>query len=262
MIHVDALKNTLNVSDYEVSIFPNDSCNVDTNVLVFHNGINWLVIPQIVMLKYPIVYFKYTSKTNNRIYVNTLFMCPITFRSSIFKDILTISKINGFDIQLKHMDSGDTFSVDNPFINDTKTYILRRTIKILKMREIFTTIIDPLYIVPNNNIQLPYIIDLSYISNKKDYNNKQISKIKYHPKTLVYIIRYLSTKSHKFNYTILIGCNANANQPSGYTNNAMFQKYIDVHNKHIENKKAYIFPMLLYVALTTYTNAKIIKLDC
>jgi len=211
------------------------------------------------MLYYPVVYFPYVSKTKGTTFINSIVLCPITLRTMIFKGKVVVGTVDeAMTIYLRHIDSGDIFSLTRPFIGKT-THILRRSCKIMNLRDLYMFVSDPVYIVIDK-VSFNPIVPLVYIESTLDISGN-VLLTKYHPKTLVHIIQYYSTTQQEYRHTVLIGSDASVNYVSGYNyNKSGLMSYLNAYKDELEQKNAYIFPIFWYAVEKLYPNAKLINL--
>jgi hypothetical protein len=105
------------------------------------------------------------------------------------------------------------------------------------------------------------IIDIEYYSNKVDINYNEIKDAYIHPKTLCHVI--VRTKNNKKTKTyLLLGKDVSIDDVTGYDimKSGVFD-YVNINNENLIKDKAYIFPIMLYVAKIEYPKIKIIYLS-
>lgn len=250
----------LTVDDYKLSHDSREYFSLRDKVAIFSNGDKWCVIRIIDMFIYPLLYFDYTSKTMDTTYINSLVLCPYTMRLMIFKGKVIIEKYeDNTTMYLRHLDSNDVFTTTNPFIGD-RVHLLRRFVKLMNLRNAFTFVSDPMYVIVKNVVNLNPILPATYTDDIFD-GNQNIIYSTYHPKTIVNIVQYYSHQDHQYKHAILVGKDANRTTVSGYDYaKSGFAMYVVAYREKLEKKKAYIFPILWYMAIKIYTKAKIINL--
>jgi len=190
----------------------------------------------------------------------TLIVNPITLAACVYYGHIKIVEIDEHTGQLTLKKSSDehVFKMGETIINTGKSQLYIETVqcKIMTLRDIFMFDSDPLYIKIQN---IKSIIPKSYMGSAQNINNDTVHDI-YHPKTLVYVIGYIS-HSGKHKHTILIGKGANAKTPTGYNfKDSKFSMYIKVYADKLDEKHSYIFPMFWFSAKMLFSNAKLITL--
>jgi hypothetical protein len=111
--------------------------------------------------------------------------------------------------------------------------------------------------------KLNQIIHSDYYFNNNDIYDKKIKSVYIHPKTLVYLVKYKSKSKtkKKSKYVILVGDDINNLIPTGYDlNQSKLNNHLVKYGEKIINKNGYIMPILWYMAIMLYPNAKIIAL--
>jgi len=261
-------KRVLEKEDYKIVI--NDTknkFNIDDIVICFSNGKKWHIVSLDVMLAFPVLYYDFISPKDGNTYVNSLLVCPLTLRSIIYKGRIQILDVSDERLFIKNLDTDDEFYMDLPYTGHydekgnekkIKSQIKRHQVKILKLKDCFTIITDPTYIIVDEFKET--IIDKKYYSNVTNYNNDNII-CHYHPKTLVYITQHFSHIDNSYKYNIVVGVDVSQEEITGYNFiKSGFWFFFDNYKDNLMKKKAYIYPMFLFSALKMYKNAKIIYL--
>jgi hypothetical protein len=229
---------------------------VTEKVVVFYNGRNWAIISLYNMLCYPLLYFDFWSEKDNTTYRNTLLVCPITMRAMIYKGKIRILDVINDRLFLLNLDTNDEFFMDTPYTGHydekgqekkIKSHIKRHEVKIPTLRDAFTFLLDPIYIVVKKEKQLKPIINIGYYSNKYTYLGLPIHTA-LHPKTLVYMIQYYSHHTKNYRYTVIVGQDINRETPTGYNYRASgLWDFMMKNMKDFVEKKAYIYPIFWYM---------------
>lgn len=264
----DILNNILTKDDYKFTT--NDTYkyfSLQENVVCFFDGRKWNIIALNDMLAYPLLYFDFWSEKENTIFVNTVLVCPITMRSIIYKGIIKILDIVSDRLYLENTDTGDKFFMDSPYTGHfdkfgkekkIKSHINRNEVKIIVLRDVYMFATDLKYIrvnTPKNTI-----ISEKYYTNKlSPFGDMLYNAL--HPKTLVYVVQYYSQNIYAYRYTVIVGKNINRKNVTGYSyKKSGLWDYLNQYRDGFIKKKAYIYPVLWYIAQKLYSNAKIITI--
>ena len=247
------LSRVLNKQDYK-EVNSHDHFDLTENIVCFFNGKNWMVIKLEDMLAYPLLYFDFWSEKDNTTYHNTLLVCPITLRSMIYKGVIQIIDIINNDLKLLNTDTNDEFMIHLPYTGHyddkgnekkIKSHVKRHQVNIMTLRDCFSSVLDPIFIIPIKK-ESP-IINIEYYSNRNTIDGKPINTT-IHPKNIVYMIQYYSHKSEKYKYNVIVGKNISTNQVSKYEYKASgIWHYIEEHKKKLIKRRAYIYPILWYI---------------
>ena len=181
--------------------------SLSDTVIYFFNGIGWNIIHCDDMLAYPILYFDYWLEKEQKTVTNTLVVCPLTMRCIIYKGIIKIIDIVGDQLHLYNVDTNDTFFINN----HTNFHIKRFDVKMSFLRECYTVVSDPQFILINNKKKS--IIKKTYYMDRLDYMGNTLYTA-LHPKSIVYIIQYMSSKTQQSKYIVLLGNDININTVS------------------------------------------------
>lgn len=241
---------------------------ISDKVVCFYNGTDWIIILLDDMIAYPVLYFKFWSEKNNTTYINSLVVCPITMRSMIYKGKIQIRDIVNDRLYLDNTDTGDEFFMDSPYTGSyddegiekkIKSHVKRHEVKILTLRDTFMFLIDPKYIVINEELKHRPIIYERYYTNKLTYEGYPIRTIM-HPKTIVYMIQYYSHSMEKYRYTVIVGRDINRDDVTGYSYRASgIWEFIAKHIHEFVKKKAYIYPVFWFMVEKLYPDVNIVS---
>lgn len=271
------MSRKLNIDDYDIEAKPTNDISLTDNVVIFHSGSRWRIIKLSVMLQYPVLYSKYWNINSEQYMDITLVVCPITLRSFIFRDKIEIVDIleNKTLVLKKISDNEDKiFYLGIPYIinhddesansENVITHIKRNEVKIMTLRDTFLFATDSDFIVLKDTKKkslLETVISLKYYENKSDINNNPIDTI-FHPKTLVYIIQYYSTKSMMYKQTVLINKDISKTRITGYSyKRTGIWEYLSMFHEDFKKKNAVIFPILWYMVDILYPNSKVVLLE-
>lgn len=267
MENIELKYKTLNKDDYIISDeLIQDFALSDTSISVF-NGNYWIVFPLFYLYYYPIIYFDHYEKSSDdklKTFVTTLIFCLVTSRCVLVDGIYTFAQYIDKRLILKN-NNNQLLPIDLGLIIDSKDNVdvkKRYQIRINTLRNALIEFQDIKYLHINNKNKIKknrYDNYCDYYSNIYDYNHNLLSNKKIHPKTLVYIINYLS-KNNKYKNTIIVGSDSNSTITGYDSRKSGFDDYVsNIHNDLVEHD-AFILPMLYYMAILIYPDAKIIKL--
>jgi len=255
------ITSKLDIKDCIIINTPPKDLNLSDIVIGYNTGESrWKIIKLDDMKKFCILYDRFYKKENeNKEHIFTLIFNPITLNICTFSGKIEIDDINedGSFILKKDIYKfkfGTKESLDSQIDN---IHIERKETKIMELKNMFMFASDPKYIIIKKKSD--NILNDKYYKNKKDFLGNNLEK-NYHPKSLVYIIQYLSKKG-MYKTTILVGTKINYENPTGFNfKESKFEDYFKIYKDKLQNKKAFIFPMFLYYAKLIFNNAKIIFL--
>ena len=226
-----------------------DSIVLSDIVVVLNYKTNWIVIELDLLLSNPIIHLK----TNDEIL--SIILCLKTLRcmaipAKVFFD--SYDKENDIDIRFK-LESGESILFDERNIN-----LKRFQCKIQSLRSALIEYGDVKYLVHPFDVNLEL---KNYYLNNYDSNNKDITNLQFHPKTLVTLIQYI--EKEKIKTTILIGYTSNImNSTGGYEpKKDKIDYYLASMVDKLVEKDAFIMNCLLYAARILYPNSKAIVMD-
>jgi hypothetical protein len=250
------------LTDYEINSEPPRTIALSDPVLCFNNLNEWIIINIDVFLKTPIIWTKIYQDTKQ--IDASIVVCPRTLRSSVFEGKLKSVKYQNERLILKN-EENTLIPIDLNIAIDINLELepsKRYQIYIQTLRNALVDYYDIKYLHPNNRKKNKYIINKNYLSNRLDeYDNEITIEMQFHPKTLVHILQYTSSKSNTKKFTILIGKEANNIDYKGYDNKKSgFDEYLINFSDDIIKKECFIMPILYYKALKIYPTAKVIIL--
>jgi hypothetical protein len=258
-------KSVIRKRDYSFSKNIPANMELKEKIIVYYDGKNWNVIPLNIFYKYHVIYDKYEDSINGDIKIS-ICVCPFTLSCVVFSGKYFPSKyVNNFCLILT--DEGNNLLpiyTKNYLDPDGLLYSTKRyEIEIKLLRNLISEHPDAQYftIINEELTKKDTIFDINYYSNMNllfKFDNKNLD---YHPKTLVYVIQYLSMENQKEKFTIIVGKNANKETPKGYnTIKSGFKRYLTEMDYRIKNKIGFIIPIFWFAVENIYKNAKIIKL--
>lgn len=223
-------------------------------VLCFNNLNEWIIVDIDQLLKTPIIWTK--VYTDNKAKNVTIALCPRTLRASMFDGKLKAKHYDG-DRLILETEEKSLIPIDLNIAIDLESNLeinKRYQISIQTLRNSLVDYYDIKYLHPTKKTN-KYIINKNYLTNRLDELDQEIGETQFHPKTLVYIIQYVSDKGIR-KITILIG-NDSSLISLGYDNKKSgFDKYISDYENEIIKKDCFIMQMLYYKAIKIYENAK------
>lgn len=234
----------LDTHDYKYLQNHKLSLNLSDQIILFNIDATWKVIPLLVSLSYPIIYDTVDKNTVS------IVVCPISLRCSVFKAKYIFDSYWTDIMILKNIDTNEKEPItqkinidDKILINTSKRY----EIKIMTLKNALLLVPDLLILQTNKSIKP--ILNLKYYTNKYDNNNNKI-KSKFHPKTLVYVVKYKSTKSNKNKKIILLGSDISKNIVTGYDlHKSGVMNYLEKYKYKILENTGYIYPILWHTQL-------------
>jgi hypothetical protein len=239
--------------------------SINAAVVCFYNGVDWSIILLADMLAYPVLYFNFWSEKDETMYENTLVVCPITIRSMIYKGKIKILDVIDNRLYLLNTDTGDEFFMDLPYTGHyddqgvekkIKSQVKRHEVKILLLRDVFTSVLDPKYMIVNEKNRT--IIYDGYYSNRYTHLGFPIHTT-FHPKTIVYMVQYHSYKINAYRYTVIVGNDINKENVTGYNyKTSGIGEFMDQHKQMFIKKRAYIYPIFWFMVDVLYRDVKTI----
>lgn len=240
-------------------------------VVAFYDGREWNIISLNFMLKHPIMYYKHWSDKHSVYYENSLFVCPLTLRSMVYKGKVRVARIDdGYEVVLQNTETDDVFPISNPYTGHydelgqqktIKSHVKRHEVKLIEHRDIFAFDSDPTYVIAETNDD--YIIDADYYNNRSGvpgygYDGQEQLSTTLHPKSLVYVVQYYSKTDNAYRHRVLISYVVNRDEVAGYEyRKSRVWKYTEENKDNLIEKKAFTYPMLWFaidaVNLTNYT---------
>ena len=231
-------------------------------VICFNNLNEWIVIELDIFLKTPIIWTKLYK--DDTVIDASIVVCPRTLRASVFENKLKSVKYEKNDRLILIDDEKSLIPIDLNVAVDINLELepnKRYQVYIQTLRNALVDYYDVKYLHPTKKLQ-KYVINKKYLSNRLDEFDIEITReMTFHPKTLVHILQYTSSKSGNKKITILIGKDANNIDYKGYDNKKSgFDDYLINFSDDIIKRDCFIMPILYYKALMIYPNAKFITL--
>jgi hypothetical protein len=233
-------------------------------VVSYYNGINWKIIPLDILLSYPVIHDKYTRviDENQHVIDITLVLCPFTLATCAFEGkFYPTEYVHNSSLVIKNDLNDHVSIISSEIIDGNKERTFKRfEAEIFLFRNAISDHPDALYL---KTIGAPLDTILPgkyYTDNSLIFEPSYLPK--FHPKTLVYLLQYKSSKTGNYKYTVIVGKNASKKEISGYNNHdAGYYKYITESQNKITEKNGFIIPMLWFAWKLFFPNAKVIHLD-
>lgn len=260
--NLDIKDNVLDEKNYTYSNETN--LLLKDKIVAYYNGLNWKIVPLDIFLSYPVIYDKYYNEDSNGKRV-TIAVCPFTLVTSMFEgeyypsEYLLNSSLILTNKQNYLLPIVSGFSNDpNGGINKVK----RWEVSIKTLRNAISDYPDCQFLNLTESPIKKVINDDYYYNSNLLFKVTNMTKDKIHPKTLVYVIQYKSSKTLNDKYSIIVGKDANTLEPSGYNiKDSGLLKYIEKMEFKLREKSAFLLPILWFACGNLFPNAKIIKLN-
>lgn len=226
-----------------------DNINLDDICIRYYNGIIWKLIPITIMKSYPIIYDKYYETNDNEqtIIDITIGLCPFSSIPFVYENIYhpTEYMLNN-TLVLKH-DEKMIYIKDGNTIKNNEIHTHRHVVYIDTLINIIKEYQDCHILTTHKTLKkLPI---------------KLITSTKYHPETLVHIIEYISSKTLKNKYTLIIGKDVSKKRASGYdSKKSGLSLYLEKMNEVLQEKNGFIIPIYYSTAIIVYKKIKTIYL--
>lgn len=251
--------------------YPPKNLKLSDPVLVYHDGNYWKIIPLALLSKYVCIYDIITEKNKEKnIVANipvTIAFCPFTFTCAIYEDTYFPSEfVLNSSLILKNKYEGLLPIITGILDQDNKNSLVRRwqcDIKLL--RNALSDNPDPKFLLSKNDdrnelsplFSSSYLIDNSLPFKILD-ENKKIKT--YHPKTLVRLVQYISTKNG-LSYSIIVGKKSTSETPTGFdTHKSNFDIYFEQMNSKLVDKLGFVMPIFWFACEPFLDNSKVVNL--
>jgi len=224
-------------------------------MICYFDGLTNKIIPFDIIRSYPIIHTKYIESNDKSVDISVI-VCPFTLTSLVIEGIFyPTSYVKNSCLVVS--DGVNTF----PVIENPPKFTKRYQISVRILRNVFTEYPDCKYMVLNNNIELKPLLNIDYFYNKKILFSYDSPPDQFHPKTLVYLIQYKSSKDHNDRVTIIVGRDANSDKASGFDiKTSGVLNYLRESDEKIIEKFGFVIPLLWFSWKSFYPNSKIIFL--
>lgn len=244
------------LTDFTIDNNPPKKLALSDPVLCFSDSNDWIIVDIKELLKTPIIWTKFYD--DKKVKDVSIVICPRTLRGSIFDGKLKSKHYDNNDRLILETDEKTIIPIDANISIDSNLDILtnkRYQIFIQTFRNSLVSFYDVKYLHPNVNNK--YVINKKYLDNILDeYDQEITNELDYHPKTLVNVIQYMSSKGER-KITLVIGSDSSKIDSLGYDNKKSgFDKYLLTYENDIIKKDCFIMPILYYKAIKIYPNAK------
>lgn len=262
MKHGLDMKNRF-LSENDYSFETDSNIMMKNEILAYHDGIKWKVIPLDLIKKYPVIHDKYYDDVDDTTYPISISLCPFTLSCSVFYGTYTPSEyiINSSLILTNAQnDLLPIISGSSTDPNGITSRVKRWECFIKIFRNAITDCPDCVYMKCSDH-KFNDILDPNYyIDTKLAYPIPKSPDI-IHPKTLVYVLQYKSLKTKENKYTILVGKNATTDYPTGYnTKESGVTDYIDKMDFKLSERSVYMMPILWCAWINFFPYSKIVRL--
>jgi len=257
----------------------NKHLNVNDVVLLYSDGKNWKLVPLNIAMMYPIIYdlyYEQNIKHNDLdlIIPISVIICPFTLYS-----LILFNRVELYDhVYNNNLVVNDKKHIYVPIVNKTyeiasvdavndmdevkDVYVRRSEVRIMTLLNALKEFPDCLYL-DVKKIKHIYLVDgltIDYYKNDIIYYPYTINN-KYHPKTLVYIIEYKSSKTNQYKFTVIVPKNASRDNIGTYdfVKNG-FHKYYNKMIEKMRNKGGLIYSCLWFAVEGLYRDVKMIEL--
>lgn len=256
--------------------------SLDDIVIVYNDGQNWKIVPLQTIMQYPVIHDIYYEEINNgknnghfkesNVVNISIIVCPYTLYSVVlFGTYVPINKIFFSNIIIKNKINDNNIYV--PILNNLYSMntgelieknIRKDEVRIMTVRNILAKYPDCLFIDTKKiDTNKSKIVDESYYNGRDilypvlNYNDV------YHPKTLIYIIEYMSKKTGKYKYTVIVpkGVEKDRVNPNNYNiKKNGFDNYIFQLFDKIREKNGMVYNCLWFAWNSAHPDSKILKL--
>lgn len=234
-------------------------------VYVYNDGRDWKVIPKFFATKYPIIQDKLYE--GNKLLDMTILCCPFSsFLIGYPGNYKSNGKIYGNNIILENENHNylipilnQTYSINNELIG---TPAIKYEVKVMTLRNALSKYPDCKFIdISHLDLDVEPLVGPDYHESVdfkydiKKYNNK------YHPKSIIYIIEYMSKQQDEYKYSVITSNDINRDKPnsSDIMHNGI-EKYFDDMLPKIRDKVGIIIPCYWAVWDTLGISYKLVNL--
>lgn len=251
---------------------------LDTKMLLYYNGIEFIAIPLNLFQTYQVIWDKYNDydPSNHKLvtqYDISIILCPFSLISCVIQGKISISKYIENNVLIMQNENGDLINISSGNVVTETSNIFgeeeikpkRWETKLASFRSVMSLYPDCKFLVQISSNNLKPIIKFdTYLSNDHvKFNLKSKSSELIHPKTLVYVIQYKSQQMLPTDtkYSIVIGSDSSKKEAAGFNlSQNQINKYFEESEQKIIEKNGFVIPTLWFVCGSLYPNAKIINL--
>lgn len=235
-----------------------ENITLKTKIVTYYNGIKWIVVPLDILLSYPIIHDFYYDAENDKKISITIAVCPFTLAACAFEGEYRASDYV-LNSCLVITNNNTYFPIITGNIGDDNK-IKRWELEIKLFRNAISDHPDLEFLILKSKSNHP-VLDKTYYVNDKILYKTVYSTDTFHPKTLVYLVQYKSSKTLKDKYTILVGHDASSSEPTGYNlKKSKLYDYIEKIEFKLREKSGFMIPLLWFSYKSFFPNAKIVYL--
>lgn len=245
---------------------------LNTKVLIYYNGSDFIAVPFNILEIYPIIWTKYIEYDSEQKVIGesdiSIVLCPYSMTSCAIQGNMLISKYIENNVIVLQDDKGELVDIVYGNYKSRQSIKPKRwETKLANFRSVMSMYPDcKILEIAKTKKQLNPMLNLNdYLKTETILFplSKTFENI-YHPKTLVYVIQYKSSKTleETSKVAIIIGKNSSKKQSSGFNfiESEIYQ-YFESFEKQIIEKQGYVISALWFVCSSIYPNAKIIDLN-
>lgn len=242
----------INLENFRFNRNPPQGYELYDKVISYFDGYDRKVIPLLIALSYPILYDTFLGP-DKETYSITIAVCPFTLTAAAFEGKFEATQYVENSC-LVITDGKNTFPIINSFNNNIKKFQI--DIKIL--RNVFTEYPDCKYMKIIDDIIIKPILDIDYYKNDQ-LLFKYTKPNQFHPKTIVYLIHYISSKDHSSKTTVIVGRDANTKYATGYNLvKSGVHDYLVTYSEKIKEKIGFVMPTMWFAWKSFFPDSKII----
>lgn len=253
----DLSSRILSFENFKFNRNPPPNVGLHDVMVCYFDGGSRKVLPFSLAMTYPIIHDKCVSQ-EDKVYDVTLATCPWSLASIVLEGKFTATN-SVSDSCLVITNGTKTF----PIIKEPREKELKRyEVDIKMLRNVFTEYPDCRFLVTNEEFRVATpLLPLDYYKNTEIPFPVQVPPGNIHPKTLVYLIQYISSKDASFKATVLVGRDATATEVTGYNMiKSGVYEYVMKYEDKLKQKLGYVMPLLWFSWKSSLPDAKIIFL--
>lgn len=189
--------------------------NLDATIFVYHDGRKWKYLPYQFVTMYPVIqdkYYETTKPGKNKVIDMTISICPFSLYATIYYEKYKPANLilkNNIVLQNKNYYLSPIlniyFNKDNRQLANINP--LRGEVKVMTLRNALSKYPDSVMIDMKKTSIIDPLVSKEYCENNNILFGEVTYPKIYHPKTLTYIIEYLSNdidSSDPYKYSILV----------------------------------------------------------
>ncbi len=249
----------LTPNNYSFTHQPSSDLSLSDLMVCYSDSYNIKAVSLDIMKRYPILHDISQKKFS-------LIVCPYTLMTVSYEYLPKKNQNDKLDnnIIISNFENNTlTLSYSTKLFNmyqehsNSRLFLLRHDVQIKTLKNVFTDHIHASYLHLTHDfyktIQRPILNDIT------DLNDLTKNKL-IHPKTLIYVITYISLTNIEKS-TIIVGFDANSQKITGFNSNSKFKKYFEKNKEKIKEKLGYITPMYWSASQQFYKKSPVIFLS-